>query len=180
MTMTVTTVWESICHANHAAIHQAAVAANCVRRGVYLPPGGRKYGVTSTRVLQSRFAALSEKPWDGTYDHLWNFRMPADGWHRVSKKIAEQNRRRCESIFEMLQTATVNSRITKLAVSAEGVLYGVFMLQPGNHLDMGQWIEVTQDAVKWQQRSPAHCRFVAPADGVFMSIFERLSHWCAM
>lgn len=93
-------VWDSIMDADHAAIHDMAIDADCIREVMvktgpfgfydvpckfYVPPTShwanwrdddavRHHGVTSIEHLCDRFAALSEEPWDGTYGHLWSFK----------------------------------------------------------------------------------------------------------
>lgn len=92
-------VWDSIHKADHAAIRQMAIDADCIREVTvksgpfnfydapckfYVPPTShwanwhdddavRHHGVTSIKSLCDRFAALSDEPWDGTYGHLWSF-----------------------------------------------------------------------------------------------------------
>jgi len=79
-------IWNSITDADHARIHQMAVDLDCIRGEYYVPCTGHwagwrdadailYHGVPSTEQLCDRFLTLALEPWDGTYQHLWEFDM---------------------------------------------------------------------------------------------------------
>jgi len=77
-------IWDSIEEKDYSKVHKMAVELDCIRGSYYVPHTShwahwhdddaiRYHGMLSVEQLCERFLALSEEPWDGTYQHLWVF-----------------------------------------------------------------------------------------------------------